>query len=117
MERLEDYMTNTTKGTFGLDPYETQSWHTMVGERKLSAAKYHYLTCPKRLPRKQKKREKKMEARIKALLKSPDIERTRKALFQDLLHTGTAAYQVRPELKRIEPGSEEWWRIHQQQKQ
>jgi hypothetical protein len=39
----------------GKGPKDFQTEHAMIGGKKISAWKYHYIVCPKRLPRKKKK--------------------------------------------------------------
>lgn len=49
-------------------PRYFQTEHAMIGGKKLSAYRYHYLTCPKRLPRKLKKKMQKLEAQIQEVI-------------------------------------------------
>jgi hypothetical protein len=52
--------------TIGFDgknwgPKDFETEHAMIQGRKVSAWEYHYIACPKRLPRKLKKQQKKLK--------------------------------------------------------
>ena len=44
---------------WGIKDFQTE--HAMIGGRKVSAWEYHYIACPKRLPRKLKKQQNKLK--------------------------------------------------------
>jgi len=66
-----------TQGT----PKTFQTEHALVGGRKLSAFRYHYITCPKRLPRKLKKKMRKLEKEVDKVLGGFDMNEFNRDLF------------------------------------